>query len=106
MSNIIECQIKVYNNEDYHLQMEEYNEHMEECERLGMTPKMSRPKKNSKVKYMDSVLYPKQLKREGLTHYVINLEGKETISLCFHDGSSIVLKETENLKEQLNKLYD
>lgn len=108
MENKFTAQLQVFSrdNQKYQQALKEYNEDQERSENLGIQPTIEKPQITEETKFVEAILYQSKLKDMGFCYYLIHAENDETITLCFEDGTVMILKEEEKIKEILNKIYD
>ena len=102
---IINCKMRVStsSSKEYEMEVEQYEEHLRICELTGKKPEMPKPSKKHNYKWKDGGLYAKHLKRE-LTYYVEDLQTEDTITLAFIDGTTMVIKKTNEILTKLKNL--
>ncbi len=101
----IECKARINSSqsEEYKSQLDDYNEHLEMCERVDIEATMPRPIKSISYDWKKCILYVNHL-QEQLTHYIEEAESANTLTLVFIDGTSMIIEKNDKIIKQLNSL--
>lgn len=109
MSNVLKCKIMVFNNETngiYDQELEKYEKAVDYAENLNIPCSVKKPVDNRKKQLIDSVIFKTRLRKDGFSHYLIDCEEIGTLTLCFSDNSTLIISKTDEIMNELNKIYD
>jgi len=109
MSNVLKCKIMIFNNENddaYDEQLEKYEKALEYAENLNIPCSVEKPVDNRETKLIDGVIFKNRLREDGFSHYLIDCKEINTLNLCFSDNSTLIIGKTDEIMNELNKIYD
>lgn len=102
---ILKVRVYAHNPQDYNLELEDYENYVERQKTLGLSIDREPPSLSEHFKYVDGAFAENSLEKLELTHFLMHAEDEETITLCFKDGTSLVIKDTTTAREYLERAF-